>query len=106
MSGGDTSMTPQQAAQYADRGEAIRTGNRGGVIPPATEKATEWNNRWEQRYAPRYYARDDGQRFPKPAVRPAPARVGKANEPQSAEVIRALERHINGGKLFSPEPVE
>jgi len=92
-------MTGQQAAAYADRGEEVRTGKT-----PA-ERAAEWNSRWEQRYAPHYYKRDDGQRFPKPLVKPPPVRVGAGSEPQSAAVIRALERQINHGQLFSAEPV-
>ena len=112
-------MTAEQVVALTNMGERIRTGRETdppqlgplapekpqhqGHISPQPDKAREWNRRWEQRYAPNYVTRpEDDRRWPKPPAPKPP--VPRGREPHSASVIRALERHINGGRQFSPEP--
>ena len=74
-------------------------------VPFDADKARAWNSLWEQRYAPGYVVREgDERRYQKPTVRPKPVAPPEGEdrlpgEPHSASVIRALERHINGGQL-------
>lgn len=110
-------MTAEQVVALANVVERIRTGKESeppqlgplapgkpqhtGHIPPQPDKAREWNSRWEKRYAPNYVTRPgDDRRWPRPPA-PKPAPIAGA-EPHSADVIRALERQINGGKQLSP----
>lgn len=113
-------MTAEQVVALADIGERIRTGREpdapqlgplapekpqhSGHITPAPDKAREWNRRWERRYAPGYVTREQDSRvYPRPTVRPPLVNI-PGREPHSASVIRDLERHINQGRQFSPEP--
>ena len=71
-------------------------------VPKNPQAAAEWQSKWEQRYSTNYVPRaDDEKIFPR---RRAPVKpTAPRTEPHSAPVIRAIERMINKGTLYSPE---